>query len=161
MATTGIPVGSDDIEVRPAPARADAEIARDTVQELHSYSSLPADRLNVTVTDGWVRLEGAVDRQYQKTLAESAVGKLRGVVGVTNNIAVNRGITPGEVKSKIEAALRRSAELDARRISVEVTGGAVRLDGIVRSYAEKQEAERAARSAPGTATVENHIKIAP
>src|SRR5260221_305659 len=70
-------------------------------------------------------------------------------------------VTPTEIKSKIEEALRRSAELDARRIRVEIEGETVKLYGSVRSWAERQEAEEAAWSAPGTVKVQNHITIEP
>src|SRR5579871_1552057 len=79
---------ANDIEVKLSSTRTDPEIARDAVRELESHISLPVDRIKVTVKNGWVTLDGDVDWQYQKTLAESAVKKLRGVIGATNNILV-------------------------------------------------------------------------
>jgi osmotically-inducible protein OsmY len=113
----GVKTVGNDIEVRTIGTRTDPEIAREVVQEIQSHVSLPAEKIKATVEHGWVKLEGTVDWQYQKTLAESAVKKLRGVIGVTNNIEVKPVVTPTEIKSKLEDALKRSAELDARRIA--------------------------------------------
>ena len=152
---------ANDIEVKLFWQRTDPEIARDAVHELESHVSIPAGRIKVTVKDGWVTLEGTVDWEYQKSLAQSAMKKLKGVSGVTNKIQVTPKASAAEVKSKIEEALRRSAELDARRITVEIEGSTVKLYGSVSSWAERDEAERAAWSAPGTTMVENHILVNP
>src|SRR3977135_97240 len=79
---------ANDIEIKLPSSRTDPEIARDAVHELDSHVSIPKDRIKVTVKNGWVTLEGSVDWQFEKILAESAIKKLRGVVGVTNNIEV-------------------------------------------------------------------------
>ena len=157
----GVKGVANDIEVKLFWQRTDPEIARDAVRELESHVSIPADRIKVTVKDGWVTLEGTVDWEYQKSLAQSAMKKLKGVSGVTNKIQVTPKASAAEVKSKIEEALRRSAELDARRITVEIEGSTVKLYGSVSSWAERDEAERAAWSAPGTTMVENHILVNP
>ena len=157
----GVKAVANDISVKPLWQRTDPEIARDAIQQLERHISIPYDKIKISVKNGWVTLEGTVDRELQKKLAHSAVKKLKGVTGITNNISIKPKISPEEVKDKIEDALRRSAELDARRIEVEVKDGTVTLHGRVRSWAEREEAARAAWSSPGTTVVENEIVVEP
>lgn len=158
----GVKAVANEIEVRllRTSERTDVDIAAAVTRALQWNAFLPMDKIDVTVSKGVVTLRGELEWQFQKVEAEREARRVTGVRSVINLIAVRPAKPlPGELKQKIEDALVRSAETDAEHIQVEVEGDKVILRGKVRAYAEKQEAERAAWSAPGVKSVDNRITI--
>ncbi len=159
----GVRAVANDIKVRLTKGlrRTDTEIAQVALNVLKWNSQVPEDRISLTVSDGWVTLNGDVDWNFQRTSAARVIRDLSGVVGVTNGITVRPRVTVADVESKIQAALRRSAEIDARRINVVVRDGSVTLAGSVHSFAEREEARHAAWSAPGVKDVVDRLAVVP
>jgi len=155
----GVKAVANDIEIKFATEHTDPDIAEAAVHALEWDAFVPSNKVQVTVSKGWVTLKGEVEWQYQKEDAERVVRRLNGVKGVTNLITVKPRVTPSELKKKIEDALVRNAELDANKITVEVQGSKAILKGTVRAWAEKEEAARVVWSAPGITAVDNRITI--
>ena len=139
--------------------RTDADIAQAAVNTLRWTTPVPDEHIKIAVAQGWVTLEGNVDRAYQRESAEQSIRFLSGVRGVTNLLLLKAPVSETVIKSDIEAALKRIAEVDASHIAVHATDHTVTLTGEVRSAAERRAAERATWAAPGVTGVENRIFV--
>jgi len=157
----GVKAVANDIEVSLSSTRNDPEIARDIVHRMNADVAVPKDQVKVTVRNAFVTLEGTVDWNFQRFAAAECANRVSGVRGVTNLILVKPRVSATNVKTKIEEALKRNAEVDSRRITVSTQDSTVHLYGSVRSWFERDEAERAAWSAPGVSNVVDHISVAP
>lgn len=146
-----IPVGSHQ--------RSDTEIALAVEHALSWNTSVPQDRVKVTVEKGWVTLKGDLDWNFQRRAVERIVRPLKGVVGITDNIQLKTLPVPLKLQERIQEALTRQAMREARRIEVSVEGSEVTLRGHVHSWAERNAAEGASWSAPGVTRVNNQLLV--
>ena len=157
----GVTAIADDIEVKLADSlhRTDGDIAVAAVNQLAWATTMPKGTIEVTVREGRITLEGEVDWWYQKNAAEQAVQLVAGVKAVTNSITIKPKAATTDVTTAIRAAFERHALLDAATIQIDSVGSKVTLRGKVRSYAEREEAERAAWAATGVTSVDNLLKV--
>jgi osmotically-inducible protein OsmY len=163
QAVRGVGAIANEIEIalQEAAKRDDSHIAAAALAALRAHASIPADNIKVIVRNGWITLEGEVSLRFQHDTAEMAVQNLWGVKGVVNNITLRAlpQATATDVKTKIEDAFRRHAQLDADAIRVSVDDGKLILSGEVHSLRERNDAEAAAWAAPGVRQIENRIRV--
>lgn len=148
-----------DVKLSALHKRNDTELAEAIESALKWNSLVPADKVRVTVDNGWVSLSGELDWDYQRTSVEKAVRPLIGVIGVSNEITLKPRATPADITSRIEDALKRQAEREAKRVQIDVSGTTVTLRGNVHSWQERAAASGAAWAAPGVRTVINDLRI--
>jgi len=158
----GVKVVATDLEVKVGNLRAktDTEIAGAVRNALRWNSSVNEDKIEVKVDKGWVYLDGYVNWEYEKIAAQNNVENLLAVRGVTNNLSIRpQSIDLKDLRNKITEAFKRNATMDASSLTLETTGSKISLRGTVRSWVEKEEAERIAWSSPGVLAVDNQIVV--
>ncbi|AHC35852.1 ornithine aminotransferase [Pseudomonas fluorescens] len=161
-AVKGVRAVAEEIQVRlnKGAGTADDTIAARALSIISWSADVPPNAVKVIVQHGWITLEGEVDWQYQKETVEKAVRKLSGVLGVDNRLTLSPRVDIVDIRKRIEEALKRNAEVDAKDIHVRVDGDVVRLDGKVHLWRERKLVERAAWSVPGVRRVEDHLLLA-
>jgi osmotically-inducible protein OsmY len=157
----GVQAIAEEIQVEPIGLhkRTDAEVAEGVARALRAHVWVPAD-VQAIVENGWVILRGEATWPFQKEAATNAVRYLAGVKGVSNEISIRPREPAAALEVAIDEALERNGLLDARRITVAAEDGKVTLSGRVRTWAERDEAEQVAWSAPGVTRVDNHLVVA-
>ncbi|MEI8309597.1 MAG: BON domain-containing protein [Verrucomicrobiota bacterium] len=157
----GVNAIADDIEVRlpDSSSPTDGDIAKAALKLIDASPSILAGTVHVTVSEGWVTLEGEVEWWHQRDTAKNSIRHLPGLKGVSNLISIKSVVTPGEIEKDIKSAFERSALLDSSKIKVETSRHNVVLHGRVRNHAEKDEAERVAGCAPGVTSVDNQLAV--
>jgi osmotically-inducible protein OsmY len=148
-----------DVKLPGLNQRTDADIARSAENVLQWTTYLP-NSVKVKAEKGWITLSGEVEWDYQRRGARDAVRHLMGVTGVSEEIAIKPRASVSAVKAEIEAALKRHAQAEAQRVSVEVRGSDVTLAGTAQSWSEREQAAIAAWATPGVRNVIDNITIA-
>jgi osmotically-inducible protein OsmY len=159
----GVKAVADEIDVKLLGLKkpTDEDIAQACIIALKNNTSVPDENIKITISSGRVSLSGELEWQYHRDAAMNAVRFLPGVVSISNQMTVKSRVSPKDLLDKIKSAFHRSADIDARRITIDAIDGKVTLHGNVRSWAEKEEAQDVAWAAPGVMAVDNMITVSP
>jgi osmotically-inducible protein OsmY len=84
----GVHAVEDELHVDLGDHWNDDEIRGVALQTLMSRADVPADRIEVSVADGWLTLKGEVKHQSESDAAFDAASTVSGVGGITNEIKV-------------------------------------------------------------------------
>lgn len=139
------------------------DIRRDVWDALVADVRVDESGINVDVVDGTVYLTGVVPTLVQKMIARRIVGRMKGVLDVDNELQISPLYVRSdiEIESDVEAALKRDALVDERRIRVRVDEGIVYLSGTAEDITVRAAAEGVARTVKGVMEVVDDVAVVP
>lgn len=157
----GVDIVADEIKVAVVAAseHSDSEIARSVKHVLEWNEDVPRDAVMTEVRDGWVTLTGTVEWDYQRKAAAHVIAAIAGVRFVDNQITLTRRVSATDAAERIKNAFVRNAQLDAKAITVTVSGTTATLTGTVRSWNEKSQAAASAWASPHITAVHNNLEV--
>ncbi|MEM5384065.1 BON domain-containing protein [Paraburkholderia phymatum] len=139
--------------------KSDKMLAARIVATLSQAMHLPADRVRVETERGCVTLTGWVDTEKQRRAIDMLVGRMEGVVGVSNRLAVCEP-PADDVAAQIAQTLSERLQREIESISVDTHDGVVTLSGTVGSLDEKRAACLAASQVQGVRQVVDRLGVA-
>ena len=154
----GVRAVANTLQVTLRHPRSDTDIANDAARALETHLIVPPT-VQVVVRNAHVVLTGTVRSLFQRVVAEKALRYVKGIKSLVNRVIVVPVPTADDIRPRIVRALHEDADIDAHSLSVVVSGNTVTLTGTVRSWHERESAERAAMHAPGITHVENLIAV--
>jgi BON domain len=108
--------------------------------------------MRVDQTRNELTLTGEVRHHFQQKAAEHVVGRVPGVLGVTDHIMLTEEPVPSDVAYRVNRAFERSAKIDGSRIKVSNEGHTIYLDGFTNSRTAMDAASDAAWSAAASSS---------
>ncbi|WP_157972838.1 BON domain-containing protein [Aureibaculum luteum] len=139
--------------------KTDIEIGKAIVKAFEWNTAVPEDKISIEVRDGWVTISGEVEWAYERDAAARVIESIKGVKWINNTITIISEKIKEDVTGKIAKAFKRSADIEADGITVEIINGLVKLRGIVHSISEKKAAEKAAYFSPGVDVIINELEV--
>jgi osmotically-inducible protein OsmY len=154
----GVRAVANDVEVRLRFERTDADIAADAARALNLRASLP-EGVQAVVHYGHITLTGTVPTLFKRAVAEKAVHHIQGLKGIVNRITVTPSASSTDPAAGIVGALHRETDVNVDEIEVTSSGDTAVLKGTVRSWREREAAERAAMHSPHISHVVNLLVV--
>lgn len=154
----GVRAVANELHVRLTLERTDTDIATDAAHALNLRANFP-EGVQAVVHNGHLTLTGTVTTLFQRAVAEKAVRHIKGLKDVVNRVTVAPSTAAADAARHITSALQRHADVNAYAIEVTSSGDTAVLKGTVRSWREREAAERTALHSRGISRVVNLLVV--